>query len=211
MADTNGTDFPKLPNGQYDPLFYYINGGLITQVIVLQANNPWGNKFGIIPAIIFTYLTPSTTGQVEVRVAVCGNGDYARFYLNPGAFPPPPTLTVLQTQYVSPLTPYDTPAFLGSFDAKCSQNGGGFLQKSYLGGDPHTNSKNFIIHLQKVCFATLNFTSKFNPVFPIPFNATAIDYSWWNNIDYRPCFYNKMAAKSSPSASCASTGQARSK
>jgi hypothetical protein len=152
MANTNSTDFPTLPNGQYDPLYYYPPGGLITQVIVLQANNPWGNKFGVIPAIIFTYLTPGASG-FQLNVAVCGNGDYARFYLNPAAFPPPPTQAVLQAQYVSPLTPYDTPAFLGKFGAKCSQNGGGFLQLSYLGGDPHTSSKNFIIHLQKVCFA----------------------------------------------------------
>lgn len=63
MADVNGTTFPKLPNGQYNPFYYYPPGGLITQVIVLQAQNPWGNKFGIIPAVIFAYITPVTGGN----------------------------------------------------------------------------------------------------------------------------------------------------
>jgi hypothetical protein len=34
-----------------------------------------------------------------------------------------------------------------------------------------------------------------------------VDYSWWENIDYLPCHYDKKAAKKSPSVSCAATGQ----
>jgi hypothetical protein len=62
-----------------------------------------------------------------------------------------------------------------------------------------------------LCDAAVNFTAKFSPARVTPFVPNATDYSWWNNIDYQPCFYNKMAAKSSPSASCASTGQVWSK
>eukprot|EP00775_Hariotina_reticulata_P003126 gene3126-3404_t len=145
MADVNGTNFPKLPNGRYNPLYYYPPGGLITQVIVLQAQNPWGDNFGSVPAVIFTYITPVTE---QVDFVVCGNADYAGFYLNPAAFPPPPTQVVLQQQYTSPLSPFDPGTYLGGFDAFCSQRGTG-----YLGGDPNTSSKYHLLHLEKVCFA----------------------------------------------------------
>jgi hypothetical protein len=79
---------------------------------------------------------------------VCGHADYARFYLNPAAFPPPPTQVVLQQQYTSPLKPSSPDTFLGGFDGACYLRGTG-----YLGGDPNTSSKYHLLHLEKVCFA----------------------------------------------------------
>lgn len=83
--------------------YFYPYEGPITQMIVLQAANPWGSKFGRIPAIIFGYL--ETSGNVtSLEFAVCGNAEYAMSYLNPGKFPLPPTMVTLEASYTNPLS-----------------------------------------------------------------------------------------------------------
>jgi hypothetical protein len=124
--------------------YYYPAYSPITQVIVLEAENPWGSKFGEVAAIVFGYL--ETDGSLNF--AVCGNAAYAQFYLNPAAFPPPPTAVSLKQVFTSPLADEDTPAFLGGFYAVCATRGSG-----YLGGDPNKSSKYYIKKLTKVCFS----------------------------------------------------------
>jgi hypothetical protein len=54
--------------------------------------------------------------------------------------PPPPTQpTLAQATYTTGLSEGDDFTALGSFEGKCGLRGQGF--SSYLGGDPHKNSK----------------------------------------------------------------------
>eukprot|EP00775_Hariotina_reticulata_P003101 gene3101-3380_t len=178
--------------------YYYPAYSPITQVIVLEAENPWGNKFGEVPAILFGYL--ETDGSLNF--AVCGNAAYAQFYLNPAEFPPPPTAVSLKQVFTSPLSDEDTPSFLGGFYAVCATRGTG-----YLGGDPNKSSKYFIKKLTKVCFSPLAHVNNTILTTPPPFRPPFAGYDWWNNINYSPCHYDKKAAKKSASVSCAETGQ----
>lgn len=113
---------------------------------MLQAPNPFGDKFGTIPAILFGYQTGEEPGM---EWAVCGNIVYARAYLFPGEFDAPPTIPTLQATYTSGISDEsEVITALGGFDAKCALRGSGFL-----GGDPHVSSKYFIKRLKKPCFA----------------------------------------------------------
>lgn len=122
--------------------YLYPRGSPITQVIVLEAPNPWGDKYGTIPAILFGYLSGDT-----LDFAVCGNALYAQYYLNPGRYPAPPTPVTLKKVFTSSLSEEGELTALGSLDAKCSTRGTGFL-----GGDIWQSSKFFIKHLSKPCF-----------------------------------------------------------
>lgn len=79
-------------------------------MIVLKAANPWGPKFGHIPAIIFAYLQTQPPangtgpGTSSLNFAVCGNADYAYSYLYPDRYPLPPTMVTLQATYTNPLS-----------------------------------------------------------------------------------------------------------
>jgi hypothetical protein len=73
-------------------------------MIVLQAPNPWGSKFGQIAAIIFAYLNDDGRNGTKLDFAVCGNADYASSYLFPGEFPRSPTVVSLQAQFTNPLS-----------------------------------------------------------------------------------------------------------
>lgn len=64
------------------------------QVIVLHAENPWGNKFGNIPAVLFGYI--GDDGVLDF--AVCGNPLYANFFLNPDTARAPPTAPTLKVR-----------------------------------------------------------------------------------------------------------------
>lgn len=64
------------------------------QVIVLHAENPWGNKFGNIPAILFGYINDD--GVLDF--AVCGNPLYANYFLNPETATAPPTAPTLKVR-----------------------------------------------------------------------------------------------------------------
>jgi len=122
--------------------YLYPQNSPITQVIVLRAPNPWGDKFGTIAAILFGYQT-----QEGLDFAVCGNALYAQFYLNPARAPAPPTPVSLKATFTSSLSEDGKLTALGSLDGLCSTRGGGFL-----GGDPWKSSKYFIKHLIKPCF-----------------------------------------------------------
>lgn len=126
-----------------DNSFYlYPQQSPITQVIVLRAPNPWGDKFGTIAAIMFGYQTAE-----GLDFAVCGNALYAQFYLNPARAPAPPTPVTLKATFTSSLSEDGKLTALGSLDGLCSTRGGGFL-----GGDPWRSSKYFIKALTKPCF-----------------------------------------------------------
>lgn len=86
--------------------YFYPYQAPITQMIVLKAANPWGPKFGHIPAIIFVYLQGNgTAGETSsLNFAVCGNADYAYSYLYPDRYPLPPTMVTLQATYTNPLS-----------------------------------------------------------------------------------------------------------
>jgi hypothetical protein len=74
-------------------------------MIVLQAPNPYGDKFGRIPAIIFAYINVNNvTNDVTLEYAVCGDATYAYGYLFPGDYRPPPTPVHLQASYVNPMS-----------------------------------------------------------------------------------------------------------
>lgn len=124
-------------------------GSLITQVIVLHASNPWGDKFGTIPAVIFVYINPADT--TDVKYATCGNALYSNAYLKPDTAPAPPTPVSLKASYSSGLSEDgETLTVLGGFDGKCATRGSSF--PSYHGGDPWKSSKFFMKALTKPCF-----------------------------------------------------------
>lgn len=128
--------------------YYSPYGAYITQMIVLSAANPWGDKYGTIPAIIFVYLDfDPTTNFTSLATAVCGNADYADAYLNPGGLAAP-TVVTLKAQYTNPLSAELPRRFLGSFEGKC-----GLLGRGWLGGDPHESSKLPLKHVYQACFA----------------------------------------------------------
>jgi hypothetical protein len=128
--------------------YLYKAGAPITQVIVLKADNPYGHKFGKIPAIIIVY-QDIVNGQQQLKTAVCGNPVYAAAYLSPDTAPAPPTPVSLKAVYNSPLSEHTNSA-LGSFEAKCSIRGTQF--SAYHTGDPWKSSKFFIKNLEHVCF-----------------------------------------------------------
>lgn len=179
-------------------------GSLITQVIVLKAENPLGPEFGNIPAIAFRYTNEDlaaafTAGSIPEPYdwAICGNADYALAYLLPGSVPAP-TAVELKATYTSPLSEDDTPSFLGSFQGKCAPRGSG-----YLGGDPNTRSLFHIKELKKVCFAKLAHVVPSNPR-PSPSPRPVINYDW--RVPYTPCYWDKKDSKKSTSFSCAASG-----
>lgn len=143
MTDVEDPSFPKNATQQPNLEYFFPLGGLITQMIVLEASNPLGPTFGEIPAVIFRYYTPETS---EIGMATCGNAIYANAYLYPGSRPPP-TPVSLRSVFVNPLSA-KTPAFLSTFQATCSPKGGG-----YMGGDPYTSSKYHVLSIFKACFA----------------------------------------------------------
>jgi hypothetical protein len=123
-------------------------GALITQVIVLHASNPWGNKFGTVPAVIFAYLNPARDGLLY---ATCGNALYSNAYLFPESNPAPPTPVTLKASYSSGLSEeHDKLTVLGGFDGKCATRGTQFV--AYHGGDPWKSSKFFLKQLTKPCW-----------------------------------------------------------
>lgn len=73
-------------------------------MVVLQAPNPWGSKFGHIAAIIFAYYNDDGRNGTSLDFAVCGNANYASSYLSPGEFPRSPTIVSLQAQFTNPLS-----------------------------------------------------------------------------------------------------------
>jgi hypothetical protein len=141
-ANNNAPAWYKQPT--IDSMVYPANAA-ITQVIVLHAANPWGSKFGNIPAILFGYQTDE-----GINFAVCGNPVYAAAYLNPARAAAAPTPVTLKAVYNSPLSEDDELTVLGGFEGKCSTRGTSF--SAFLGGDPHKSSKFFIKALKKVCF-----------------------------------------------------------
>jgi len=129
--------------------YFHPYGTPITQMIVLQAPNPRGPKFGTIPAIIFAYLsTDKFTNVTALNFAVCGNADYAMAYLYPGEYQLPPTMVTLQAVYTNPMSEERPPRFLGSFEGHC-----GLLGRGFLGGDPYKLSKYALQSTYKACFA----------------------------------------------------------
>lgn len=131
------------------PRYFYPYGAPITQMIVLQAPNPWGSAYGRIPAIIFAYLQQAPVGNGTVLdFAICGNADYAMSFLYPAEAPLPPTPVSLMASYSNPLSEEPRLRFLGSFDGKC-----GLMGRGYLGGDPYELSKNHLKLTTKACFA----------------------------------------------------------
>lgn len=184
------------------PYLYPFNSP-ITQVIVLQAKNPWGDSWGNIPAILFGYL--KTDGKLDF--AVCGNAQYAQFYLNPADSDPPPTPVQLKTVYTSPLTDDGDLTALGSFNGICSNRGG------YLGGDPWQSSKFHIKKLTQVCFTKYDDIKLFTPNPSDPPKRIEGDFDCGDDDDkdercFRPCHYDKKHAKKSTSFSCAMHGTA---
>lgn len=88
--------------------YYYPYASAITQMIVLQAPNPYGDKFGRIPAIIFAYINVNNvTNATSLEFAVCGDATYAYGYLFPGEVKPPITPVHLQASYVNPMSMED--------------------------------------------------------------------------------------------------------
>jgi hypothetical protein len=131
------------------PRYFYPYGAPITQMIVLQAPNPWGSGHGRIPAIIFAYLQQATVGNGTVLdFAICGNAEYAMSFLYPADAPLPPTPVSLMASYSNPLSEEPRLRFLGSFDGKC-----GLMGRGYLGGDPYELSRNHLKLTTKACFA----------------------------------------------------------
>ncbi|KAF6264580.1 hypothetical protein COO60DRAFT_1483020, partial [Scenedesmus sp. NREL 46B-D3] len=200
-----GTNIPNFPNGNPINEGYLMPyGSMITQVLVLEAPNPLGPKFGTIAAIAFRYTNEQLAdaaepcGRAPYSWAVCGNIEYAQAYLFPGNSPvPPPTgPVVLKAQYTSPLTEDGAPSFLGSFQAVCAIRGSG-----YLGGDPQTSSKFFIKRLKQVCFTRLAHPILAKPIFTT--DRPDIDYNW--NVPNQPCGWDKKNSKDSPSLSCVNT------
>lgn len=180
----------------------YPAGAPITQVIVLHAPNPWGHKYGNIPAIIFGYQTDS-----GLDFAICGNPVYANFYLNPARAPAPPTPVTLKAVYNSPLSEDDIPTALGSFEGKCGWRGTSFA--SYIGGDPWKLSHYRVKALKRVCFTQWNNTIQ--PYVPGPSNPPNIIRSQFqcdaNDEEcLEPCHYDKKHSKKSVSFSCAVAG-----
>lgn len=144
MTDPNDPNFPTNSTNQPNLDYYYPYGGLITQMIVLQAKNPYGDSFGTVAAAIFRYHA-NTTGY---GFAVCGNARYANAYLRPLSSPPPPTVPMLQSQFVNPLSATNPGLFLAKFSGVCSTRGYG-----YLGGDPQTQSIYHVKYFTDPCFA----------------------------------------------------------
>jgi len=181
--------------------YLYPQGAPITQVIVLSAPNPWGDKFGVIPAILFGYQT-----EDGLDFAVCGNALYANFYLNPARAPAPPTPVTLKTTYTSALSEGDKLTALGSLEAKCSVRGGG-----YLGGDPNTSSKYFIKATRKPCFVDWDAEIQTwnNVPTPPPERVTSgFECDEEDEPCLEPCHWDKKNSKKSASFSCAMSGTA---
>lgn len=200
MSVPSGPAFPKGPSGAPDLRYLLPYGSLITQVIVLQAPNPFGAPFGTVPAVIFLYLTDDDS----LGWAACGDADYASFYMNPGQRRPPATPATLKAVYTNPLSDTEPARFLGSFDGKCYMMGRGFL-----GGDPNMSSKYHLLGLSKVCFAPVAPFVKSPTIVPPP-PAARIQGDWDPKADsYRPCFWGKSQAKTGmPSMSCILSGYA---
>lgn len=201
--------------------YVYPAGAPVTQVIVLEAKNPFGQGFGKVPAIIFVYIDEAN----EPQTAICGNPIYANYYLGNSEVAPP-TPVKLQASYSSPLVQpkYEDQdngksvflGALGAFQAKCSPSGRG-----YLGGDPNVYNRFAIEDLKQVCFLPFNVENN-------PFNCSTINpdnstgcapaglpaanqtsaFTCDDNAEFctKPCAYNKKTAKTGVSASCEFNG-----
>ncbi|WIA23802.1 hypothetical protein OEZ85_013478 [Tetradesmus obliquus] len=196
---TNVTDpsFPRNASGQPILAYYYPYGGLITQMIVLKAINPYGPSYGSIPAVIFRYFSAEGSG-----FAVCGNNLYAQAYLNPfNATPPPPTTPQLMAQFVNPRSAEEPPRFLSNFGGECSTRGYG-----YLGGDPVAQSYYHVKWFNRPCFAPVQNITQ-GAITP-PEKRPEVAYDW--TVPYTPCRWDKQQAKQGGSVTfdCARGGAA---
>jgi len=185
-----------------DNSFYlYPQSSPITQVIVLRAPNPWGDKFGTIAAIMFGYQTDD-----GLDFAVCGNALYAQFYLNPARAPAPPTPVTLKATFTSSLSEDGKLTALGSLDGLCSTRGGG-----YLGGDPWRSSKYFIKAVTKPCFVAWDAEIQSWDSPPSDPPKRVIGHYECDDDDEecnQTCHWDKKNSKKSASYSCAMAGTA---
>jgi len=197
--DTAQRSAPEWYRGTSNQDYLYPSGLPITQVIVLSAPNPWGSKFGVIPAIIFGYQTND-----GLDFAVCGNALYANFYLNPSRNPAPPTPVTLKASFTSSKSEGDVLTSLGSFDALCSTRGA-----FYLGGDPNTSSKFFIKSVKKPCWTRWNGTiEEWELAKPAPPQRVTDEFECDEEPCLEPCHWDKKHSKKSASFSCAMSGTA---
>jgi len=185
--------------------YFYPSKAPITQVIVLQAPNPWGDKFGNIAAILFGYLDGPAGPNQRVDFAVCGNALYANYFLHPNVAPAPPTPVTLKASFSSGLSEGRNFTALGSLDGKCGIRGNGFL-----GGDPWKNSKLRLKTVKKACFTQYD-----NELNTFDFPGGDPKKRIWANFECadpngkeckRPCHFAKKQDKKGPSFSCSEQG-----